>query len=242
MLQEAALQTLIYFILVPMVYIAFAVFIIGTAIRLIKIFRQPRHPSTLQIFPEKKPTWLWALHDTFLFPSVRRHKPVLWVFLIFFHVELLFLIIGHLELLAEFKILQIIPHDVFLGQGYVGLILSLALLYFLFRRFASPVRELSVPEDYYLLILLFLIVLFGSEMDWARRWYGYEEMTVDDYRTYLLSLLYLKPELPEAVTDYGHSFMLVLHIFFANLFLLFFPFSQSMHSFLSLPMNKLRRG
>jgi nitrate reductase gamma subunit len=143
---------------------------------------------------------------------------------------------------GDLKIFQVIPHDVFLGQGYVGLILSLALLYFLFRRFASPVRELSVPEDYYLLILLFLIVLFGSEMDWARRWYGYEEMTVDDYQTYLLSLLYLKPDLPEAVTDCGHSFMLVLHVFFANLFLLFFPFSQSMHSFLSLPMNKLRRG
>jgi nitrate reductase gamma subunit len=44
------------------------------------------------------------------------------------------------------------------------------------------------------------------------------------------------------VTDTGHSFMLVLHVFFANLFLMFFPFSQSMHSFLSLPMNKLRRG
>ena len=236
------MQTLIYFILVPMVYISFAVFFIGTVIRLIKIFRQPSHPATLQIFPEKKPTWLWALHDTFLFPSIRRHKPVLWVFLIFFHIALFFLIIGHLELLGEFTVFQIIPHEVFLGQGYVGLILCLALLYFLFRRFVSPVRELSVPEDYYLLILLFLIVLFGSEMDWARRWYGYEEMTVDDYRTYLVSLLYLKPELPEAVTDYGHSFMLVLHVFFANLFLLFFPFSQSMHSFLSLPMNKLRRG
>jgi nitrate reductase gamma subunit len=44
------------------------------------------------------------------------------------------------------------------------------------------------------------------------------------------------------VTESGHSFMLVLHVFFANLFLLFFPFSQSMHSFLSLPMNKLRIG
>ena len=236
------METLIYFILVPMVYIAFAVFFIGTIIRLIKIFREPKHPTTLQIFPEKKPTWLWALHDTFLFPSVRRHKPVLWVFLIFFHIGLLLLIVGHLELFGEFTIFQIIPHEVFLGQGYVGLILCLSLLYFLFRRFASPVRELSVPEDYYLLILLFLIVLFGSEMDWARRWYGYEELTVEDYQTYLLSLLYLQPELPEAVTSYGHSFMLVLHIFFANLFLLFFPFSQSMHSFLSLPMNKLRRG
>jgi nitrate reductase gamma subunit len=235
-------ETLIYFILVPMVYIAFAVFFIGTIIRLIKIFREPKHPTTLQIFPEKKPTWLWALHDTFLFPSVRRHKPVLWVFLIFFHIGLLLLIVGHLELFGEFAIFQIIPHEVFLGQGYLGLILSIALLFFLFRRFLSPVRELSVPEDYYLLILLFLVVLFGSEMDWARRWYGYEEMIVDDYREYLMSLLYLKPELPYGVTDSGHSFMLVLHIFFANLFLLFFPFSQSMHSFLSLPMNKLRRG
>jgi nitrate reductase gamma subunit len=79
-------------------------------------------------------------------------------------------------------------------------------------------------------------------MDWARRWYGYEEMVVEDYQSYLWSLLILKPDLPVAVTDSGHSFMLVLHIFFANLFLIFFPFSQSMHSFLSLPMNKLRTG
>jgi nitrate reductase gamma subunit len=65
---------------------------------------------------------------------------------------------------------------------------------------------------------------------------------VEDYREYLMSLLVLQPYLPDAVTASGHSFMLVLHIFFANLFLIFFPFSQSMHSFLSLPMNKLRRG
>jgi len=235
-------QTLIYFILVPMVYLAAATFFIGTALRLIKIFREPKHPATLQIYPEKKPQWLWALHDTFLFPSVRRHKPVLWFFLMVFHICLLFLIIGHLELFGDIAIFQIVPHEIFLGQGYIGLMLAIALLYFLFRRFSSPVRDLSVPEDYYLLILLFLIVIFGSEMDWARRWYGYEEMTVEDYQAYLWSLLTLKPDLPVAVTDSGHSFMLVLHIFFANVFLIFFPFSQSMHSFLSLPMNKLRTG
>jgi nitrate reductase gamma subunit len=241
-IREVIVDTVIYFILVPMVYISFAVFFIGTALRLIKIFREPKHPATLQVYPEKNPKWLWALHDTFLFPTVRRHKPLLWVFLMLFHICLGLLIIGHIELFAEINIIQVIPHEIFLGQGYLGLLLAIALLYFLFRRFASPVRDLSVPEDYYLLILLFLIVIFGSEMDWARRWYGYEGMTVDDYREYLMSLLYLDPYLPETVTDSGHSFMLVLHVFFANLFLLFFPFSQSMHSFLSLPMNKLRRG
>jgi nitrate reductase gamma subunit len=235
-------ETLYYIILVPMVYVAFAVFFIGTAIRLVKIFREPKHPTTLQIFPEKKPNWLWALYDSFLFPTVRKHKPVLWVFLIVFHIGILLLIIGHLELFGEFEIFQVIPHEVFLGKGFVGLIVSISLLYFLFRRFVSPVRELSVPEDYYLLVLLFLIVIFGSQMDWARRWYEYGELDVEHYRTYLSSLLHFKPELPYEITDTGHSFMLVLHVFFANLFLMFFPFSQSMHSFLSLPMNKLRRG
>ena len=101
---------------------------------------------------------------------------------------------------------------------------------------------MSVPEDYYLLILLFLTVLFGSQMDWARTWYEYDGLTVDDYRTYLSSLFVLKPELPPGVTFSGHSFMLVLHVFFANLFFMFFPFSKIMHLFFTIPMNKLRRG
>ncbi|NNF98721.1 MAG: hypothetical protein HKM93_05030 [Desulfobacteraceae bacterium] len=236
------MQTLIYIIMVPMVYAAAAIFVVGIIIRLVVLLRAPANPSTLQIYPEKRPKWLWAIHDTFLFPTVRRHKPVLWVFLILFHIAFLLLFIGHLELFADFQLTQIIAHDIFLGQGFVGLTLSICLLFFLFRRIKSPVREISVPEDYLLLLLLFLTVLFGSQMDWARTWYEYGELTVEDYRAYLLSLVVLKPDLPFATTFSGHSFMLVLHIFFANLFLIFFPFSQLMHSILSLPMNKLRRG
>ena len=97
------METLYYIILVPMVYVAFTTFFIGTAVRLIKIFRKPNHPATLQVYPEKKPRWLWALHDTFLFPTVRRHKPLLWVFLMAFHICILLLIIGHLELFGGFS-------------------------------------------------------------------------------------------------------------------------------------------
>ncbi len=236
------MQTIYYIVLVPMVYVSFGVFILGTAVRLYRIFSAPKHPTTLQIYPERRPKWLLAVFDMLLFPTVRRHKPLLWVFLMAFHICLLLLILGHLELFAEIGFLQIVPHEVFIGKGIVGLLSAVCLLYFLFRRFRSPVKELTVPEDYYLLILLFLIVIFGSEMDWARRWYGYGDMTVVDYRDYLYSLLVLKPELPWAATFSGHSFMLLLHVFFANLFLIFFPFSQLMHSFLSLPVNKLRRG
>ncbi len=236
------MDALYYFVLIYMVYFSVAVFLVGTTFRLVKIFRKPKQATSLQIYPEKRAKWFWALYDTFLFPSVRKNKPVLWILLILFHICLLLLIIGHLELLGKFRIFQIIPHEVFLGNGFLGLIFCILLLFFLFRRFLSPVRELSVPEDYYLLILLFLIVIFGSQMDWARSWFGYDQLTVTNYRTYLFSILTLRPKVPYDVLVSGHSFMLVLHVFFANLFLIFFPFSQSMHSFLSLPMNKLRRG
>jgi nitrate reductase gamma subunit len=231
-----------YIVLVPMVYVACLVFVVGTVIRLVKILGERKNPTTLQIFPDRRPRWLLALYDTFLLPTVRRHKPVFWVVLMLFHIAFLLLIIGHLELIAAIKPFQVIPHKVFLGRGFVGLALCLTVLYFLFRRFVSPTRDLSVPEDYYLLILLFLTVLFGSQMDWARRWYGYDSITVGSYREYLSSLLALKPSVTTDLTAPGHSFMLLLHIFFANLFLIFFPFSDFMHSVFSLPMNKLRRG
>ncbi len=236
------METIYYLVLVPMVYGAFVVFGLGSVLRLAALWRRPPQPSTLRIHARRAPGWLGALADSFLLPTVRRHNPLLWVFLMIFHVCLLLLILGHLELFKRFEVLQVIEHQVFLGRGLVGLALTLALLFFLFRRFVSPNRDLSVPEDYYLLILLLLTVLFGSQMDWARSWYGYGELTVEDYRAYLMSLVLLKPQLPSAVTGSGHSFMLVLHVFFANLFLIFFPFSKIMHAFLALPVNKLRRG
>lgn len=236
------METVYYITLIPMVYIAFAVFFAGTVIRTVKIFREQREPAALQIFPKQRATGLGAIYDTFLLPTVRRHTPVLWVFLMLFHISFLLLIIGHVELVGEIRAFQIVRHEVFLGRGIIGVILSVSLVFFLFRRLQSPTKDLSVPEDYYLLILLFLSVLFGSQMDWARRWYEYDGLTVEDYRAYLSSLVYLKPELPSGVTFSGHSFMLVLHVFFANLLLIFFPFSQIMHSIVSLPMNKLRRG
>lgn len=236
------MKTVYFIILIPMVYAAFAVFVLGIVIRLVKLFREPNNPTTLQIYPEKRPRWLWAVYDTFLLPTVRRHNSIFWIFLMLFHICFLLLIIGHLELIADFRLFQIIPHEVFLGKGFVGLILSVCVLFFLFRRFSSPVKELSIPEDYYLLILLFLTIFFGSQMDWARRWYYYGNLSVVEYREYVSGLLHLRPHLSSDLTSSGHSFMLVLHVFLANLFLMFFPFSQLMHSFLSLPMNKLRRG
>lgn len=236
------MDTFSYIVLVPMVYAAAAVFIVGMVVRLAGITAAPKNPTPLQIYPQKKARRLLAVYDTFFFPTVRRHKPLLWVFLMAFHIGLALLLIGHLELFKGFALLQVIPHDVFIGGGWTGLVILVCLVYFLFRRFFSPVREVSVPEDYLLLVLLLLTVLFGGQMNWARNWYGYGEFGVGAYREYLLSLLSFKPEVPYDLMAGGHSFMLVLHVFFANLFLMVFPFTQLMHAVFSLPMNKLRRG
>ena len=236
------MESLTNFILVPMVYLAVLTFLGGIAFRLVRLLHSPKNPSTLQIYPQKKPAWLYALGDTFLFPTVRRHNPALWVFLVVFHVGLILLFIGHLELVSDFKIIQIIPHDIFLGRGFLGVTLIVCLLYFLARRFLSPVRELSIPADYLLLLLLLLTVVFGSQMDWARNWYGYGEMDVDAYQEYLYGLVSFHPSLPDAAIYSGHSFMLVVHVFLANLFLMIFPFTHLMHALLSLPVNRLRRG
>jgi len=232
-----------YFILVPMVYFAFAVFFIGIIFRIIKVLIAPKQPSTLQIFPEKKPSWLYTLGDAFFLPTVRKHKPALWVILILYHLAFLLLLIGHIELIGNFKIFQIIPHEIFLGKGVVGLILTISLVYFLFRRFKSPYREISVPEDFFLLILLIFTVIFGGHMNWAFHWseFGFD-LSVDEFREYLSSIFTLKPVIPEMITDSPHCIILVLHIFFANLLLIFFPFSKIMHSFFTIPLNKIRRG
>lgn len=235
------MATLYYVILVPMVYVAAAVFVLGTTWRVARLLAAPVAPAQPPIYPVRKPSWLFALGDALLLPTAFRHNFRLWLALALFHLGLLALLIGHLELVADFRILQIIPHGIFLGHGLVGLVVILCLVYFLCRRMVSPTKELSMPEDYLLLVVFLFAALFGAQMDWARTWYDYSGMGVDEYRGYLSSLIALRPDI-EGVSGAGHSFMLVAHVFFANLLLMAFPFTKLMHAILTFAMNKTRRG
>jgi len=237
-------QTVYYLILVPMVYVALAIFIIGTGWQTVRIFRGLRFSLKTAVGPEKKPKALGAIYETLSFSRALRAHPVYWFFLLLLHVAIVLLILGHLELVAEIRVLQVIEHQVFLGRGAVGVILFVTGLFFLLRRFHSPVVEISKPVDFYVLVLLILIVLLGSQLHLARRLFDYSTIGVDEYRQYLSSLFIFRPALPEVFTEYGvgHSFLLVLHVFLANLFLMLFPASTMMHSLLALPLARLRRG
>lgn len=104
------LDNIYYVIMVPMVYAAVSVFVIGVISRSIRIVLAPRQKTTLQVFPVKRPEWLHALIDTFLLPTVRTIRPAMWIFAMVFHGALVLLVIGHLEIIGELRALQAIPH------------------------------------------------------------------------------------------------------------------------------------
>ena len=142
----------LFLVMVPMVYLAFFTCAVGALAKVFEILRAPKHPHTLQIFPQRNAAGLKALIETMTLPSVLQTKPVFWAILMVFHWGILLLVLSHLDLLPQINIL---PSDSghMIGNGAVGAALILSVLYFLLRRFASPVREISVPADYLLLLL-----------------------------------------------------------------------------------------
>ncbi|MBN1534201.1 MAG: respiratory nitrate reductase subunit gamma [Spirochaetes bacterium] len=220
-----------YIVMVPMVYLAFILFVAGMVWKLVRVFRSPSITGTLGLFPRELPRPLAVARDAFLVPSAFRKDRVFWVFIVAFHAAVLFLILGHCELVWNIPALQVIPHRVFLGAGSVGMVMMIGTLYFLFRRFGAPVREISVPEDYFLLIILFLSILFGSILHLVDRLgIGAMHVPVQAYREYFAGLLTLNPRLPVMVSYSPHYAVMVIHIFFSNLFIMLFPFSKMIHA------------
>ncbi len=235
-------NSIYYFVMVPMVYIAFATLILGILFKFMLVVFSPPIPGALGIFPRKLPKPLGVLKDSFLITAAWRSSKIFWLVIVAFHMAFLLLIIGHLELIKDFKIIQVISHEVFLGAGWVGIVLTFTTLYFLMRRFSSPVRQISIPEDYILLIVLFLTFIFGSHMHLAARYSesGFD-IQVGDFRAYLSSLFAFNPIIPEEISESPHYILLVIHIFLANLFMIFFPFSKMIHSVFVFFAHKIKR-
>ncbi len=235
-------DTVYYFIMVPMVYLAVAVFVIGVLTHLIRWLAGRRHPSTLRIFTGRRATSWGALYDSFLMPQVRRHAPWFWVFLLIYHVAFLLLILAHLDLIPGIRIMPAGSRHM-LGAGFVGVAVTVSLFYFLLRRLRGPVREISVFGDYLLILLLLFAVLTGDTISWGNSWNeaGFV-LGKAEFGEYLQILLDFSFADPQDVLYGSHYIVVVLHVLLANLFLMIFPFSKIMHTFFALPLNALRRG
>jgi len=230
-----------YFIMVPMVYLALSFCLIAIVVRIVSIARAPAPPYSLRLYPAAKQPGLAALADTLTLPQVRRHKPLFWVFLMLFHISFLFLILGHLDILPQISLLPETSRHM-LGAGAVGLGVTLPLVYFLFRRFRTPIREITVPADYLLLVLLLFLCLLGDMMSWGNSWAanGFV-MTKQNFAQYFNGLVRFTFADPRRVLHGSHYHFVVLHVLLANIFFLVLPFSKVAHAFFALPTNLLRR-
>jgi nitrate reductase gamma subunit len=230
-----------YGIMVPMVYFALLFCLVMIIVRVVEIMRAPVQPYSLRIFPASKKPKLTALAETFTMSQVRKHKPLFWVFLMIFHISFLLLILGHLDILPSISLMPETSKHM-LGWGIVGVGVTLPLFYFLFRRFRSPNREITVPADYLLLILILFICLFGDMMSWGNSWTstGFV-MSKQDFSKYFSGLAHFTFSDPRLVLHGSHYHLVVIHVLLANIFFLVLPFSKVVHAFFALPINLLRR-
>jgi nitrate reductase gamma subunit len=227
-----------------MVYLAVAVFVIGMVYQIYQWLRAPKIRVKTGYFPKPETArarWIKVAEDSFLFPQVVQFDRWMWVFTILFHFALLGAFVGHLRLFQEFTPLAKALGPRGMEQfsswsgGFMGVVLIVGLIYYLVRRLTFPFKELSVPEDYILLILLIVTVFMGNLI----RFFG--DIPVADYRAYLQSLMAFRPSLPSALADSSTRWAFVLHVLLANLLFIYFPFSKLVHVIASFPANLAKR-
>ena len=186
----------------------------------------------LGIFSQKElamDKWLKLGEDSFLFPQVKDIDRRMWTFVICFHLAGLALFVGHLRLIFEFTPLTAALGDrrmeqlAFWTGGGIGIILLITALYFLVRHLTRPCKEISSPGDYFLLILVLLVIVTGNYMRF------FSDIPVTAYRQYVNSLLSFNPFVPDSLDTTTEKWSLGVHVIFANLLICYLPFSKVMH-------------
>jgi nitrate reductase gamma subunit len=227
------------------VLVAIAVFTIGMAWRVRVWMATPKSGVRLAIYP--KPASGAArvgklLTDTFVAPQSASIEPRMWAFAMLFHLAALAAFVGHLRLVHEFTplvaALGIEGMNAFAGiaGGIAGIAMLVAVLYWLFRRTYGPFKNLSVPEDYALLILLLLIVVMGDHL----RFVG--DLHAPTYIAWFQSVLAFRPAFPAELAASTTRWALDFHMLFVDAFLIYFPFSKLTHAIGGFATNLIRTG
>lgn len=209
-------------------FITAGVFFGGLAYRVIHWWRSPRASISLVVPPEPRSMGR-ALREIVteivsfrrVFKGSKRFWAVTWPF----HVSILVFVLGHFRLFIDFSwlwnLLRLTPEQVdalaFIGGGASGTIFMLGILGLLVRRFMMPVRSLSVPSDYFLLLLLLALAVTGNYM----RFFMHIEL--EEYRRFFSDLFNLRFGAPL------ENWVFVWHFLLVQALLIYFPFSKLVH-------------
>jgi nitrate reductase gamma subunit len=227
------------------VYLALIVFTGGMAWRVWQWASVPRSPIRLGMFPKpasKGGRFLKMLKDTFIAPQSARIEPAMWIFAMAFHIAALGAFVGHLRMIREFPVLPAILGEAGMNSfaawsgSIAGILMLVAIVFWIARRTYGPYKTISVPEDYLLLALLFGVVIMGDHMRFV---YG-SLVHASTYREWFLSLFSASPGFPAEITSSNLGWSLGAHMLFVDAFLIYFPFSKLIHAVGSLTANWVR--
>lgn len=152
----------------------------------------------------------------------------LWLAALVFHYCFLVVLIRHLRFFAEpvpFFVHAIESVDGFLQIGLPGVLISGILLvlagaYLLIRRIIIPqVRYISLPADYFPLILILAIGVTGILTRY------FTKVDLLKVKQLLMGVITLQPVAPE-----GIGVVFFIHLFLVCALLAYFPFSKLMHA------------
>jgi len=225
------------------VYVALLVFTLGMAWRVFEWSRTPKTPVRLALYPKPKTgfgRFAKLLKDTFLAPQSVAIATGIMLAAFAFHFAALAAFVGHLRLVHEFDflvaVLGVEGMNAFAGWsgGIAGVVMLIAVLYWIARRTYGPYRKLSTPEDYLLLALLLGIVVMGDHL----RFVG--GLHAETYQAWFASLMAFKPAFPAELADSTTRLALNWHMLFVDAFLIYFPFSKMTHAVGAFATNLVR--
>jgi len=210
-------------------YLTAVIFLGGMTWRVVSWLKKPV-PFQLTVFPAPKTTAdrvVMISKELGLFTSLYKQDKGLWFWAWVMHFSLAMVIVGHVVgiyfLTKQFTLIGISSETstyLSITMGTVlGAMLLIALIVLSYRRTAVPeVRRLSDPADFFVLLLIGIVVLTGLHM----RFPGVE-IDLPAVRAFIGSVVYFKP-LP--IPD---DSMFIVHFTFVNLLLIYFPFSKLVH-------------
>jgi len=207
-------------------YVAVMVFLVGVVYRLLTWQRVPQ-PGLMTLYPTEGSGFASLAKEALLFPSLFRGDRTLWLLAWFFHAALALAFIGHLRVVTGLIDRGLGAFGIGAGGmamlsavagGFAGIVLLATVLLLLGRRLLmARVREISSAPDFVALLLLVAVITTGNLMR-----LGGSHINLTTTRAWAGSLLALSPTvaLPPAV---------LLHLFCAELLLLYVAFSKLMH-------------
>ena len=209
-------------------FITAGVFFGGLAYRVHRWWRSPRASVSLVVPPEPRSvgrTLGEIVTEIVTFRRVFKGSRSLWVVSWLFHLSIFVFVVGHFRLFMDFSwlwdLLRLTPEQVDLlalvGGGVSGMVFMLGLLALFVRRLRMPVRSISVPSDYFLLLLLLAIAVSGNYMRFLM------DVDVAEYRAFFTNLLHLRLGVPV------ENLMFVFHFLLVQSFLIYSPFSKLVH-------------